>query len=126
VTGYSGDDVQRVTELPGAVEVRESKLEPHEKLARTLCADLKGARRIGEQSCYLPIAMEGSVSGPGPVIGKVPGAEGVFVGTGHTCWGILNGPATGKALAELIVHGKASCVSLDAFAPRTRTRFGLG
>ncbi|KAJ1629111.1 FAD dependent oxidoreductase [Pavlovales sp. CCMP2436] len=117
VTGYTGDPPQRVTELPGAVEVRESKLEPQEQLARTLCADLKDAKRIGEQSCYLPITLNGV-----PAIGRVPGAPGVFVGAGHGCWGILNGPATGLALTELIMHGKARCVSLDAFEPRGRTR----
>jgi len=53
-----------------------------------------------------------------PAIGKLPSAPGVYVGTGHSCWGILNGPATGKALAELILDGKQSVVpSLNAFDP---------
>lgn len=37
---------------------------------------------------------------------------------GHSVWGILQGPATGKGLAELIVNGKSDCVDL--------TPFGLG
>ena len=43
---------------------------------------------------------------------------------GHSCWGILNGPATGKAMAELITTGKATCVDLAAFDPArfSRTR----
>lgn len=40
---------------------------------------------------------------------------------GHTCWGILNGPATGEALAQLIVEGKPKYVDLKAFDP---ARFG--
>ena len=28
------------------------------------------------------------------------------LGAGHSCWGILNAPATGQAMAELIVDGK--------------------
>lgn len=39
------------------------------------------------------------------------------IATGHSCWGILNSPATGAALAELIVDGKASIVDLTPFDP---------
>ena len=35
-----------------------------------------------QQACYLP-----NVQGPGgPIIGRVPGTEGLVVATGHTCW----------------------------------------
>lgn len=37
--------------------------------------------------------------------------------TGHSCWGILNGPATGKALAELICTRESQCVDLAPFDP---------
>jgi glycine/D-amino acid oxidase-like deaminating enzyme len=47
----------------------------------------------------------------------VPGVAGAFVATGHSVWGILNAPATGEALAELIVDGAARTVDLSAFAP---------
>lgn len=36
---------------------------------------------------------------------------------GHSCWGILNAPATGEALAELVVDGAATSSSLAAFDP---------
>lgn len=39
------------------------------------------------------------------------------IATGHTCWGILNAPATGAALAELIVDGHSSSVDLSPFDP---------
>jgi hypothetical protein len=35
----------------------------------------------------------------------------------HTCWGILNAPASGLALAELIVDGAASSCDLAPFDP---------
>lgn len=41
---------------------------------------------------------------------------------GHSCWGILNAPATGEALAELVVDGKASSSSLAAFDPARLAR----
>ena len=52
-----------------------------------------------------------------PLIGPVPGVAGALVATGHSIWGILNAPATGEALAELIVDGRANTVDLSAFAP---------
>ena len=34
--------------------------------------------------------------------------------TGHSVWGILNGPATGEALAELIAEGVSSRIDLKS------------
>ena len=42
-----------------------------------------------------------------PVIGAVPGREGLFVATGHGRMGITLGPVTGKLLAEVILEGAA-------------------
>ncbi|GAB2282654.1 hypothetical protein Dimus_017191 [Dionaea muscipula] len=65
-----------------------------------------------EQACFLPCTDDGV-----PVIGELPGIGGCFVGTGHSCWGILNGPATGAALAELVLDGHSSIVDLCPFSP---------
>jgi len=51
------------------------------------------------------------------LIGKVPQIEGAYVATGHSVWGILNAPATGEALAELIVNGMARSTDLRPFDP---------
>ncbi len=37
--------------------------------------------------------------------------------TGHSVWGMLNAPATGEAMAELIQDGAARQVDLAPFAP---------
>jgi hypothetical protein len=50
---------------------------------------------------------------------------GCYCATGHSCWGILNGPATGKALAELITDGEVSCLDLRPFAPMRRQARGI-
>ena len=47
-----------------------------------------------------------------PVDAHVPLAS-----TGHNCWGILWAPVSGKAMSELLIDGKASCVDLRAFDP---------
>ena len=52
-----------------------------------------------------------------PLIGPIAGVEGAYVATGHSVWGILNAPATGEAMAELILDGAARHVDLAAFAP---------
>jgi glycine/D-amino acid oxidase-like deaminating enzyme len=42
---------------------------------------------------------------------------GAYVATGHSVWGMLNAPATGEAMAELILDGSAARVDLTPFAP---------
>lgn len=71
-----------------------------------------GAQVVAEQACILPCSEDDR-----PVIGKMPEVEGCYVATGHSCWGILNGPATGAALAELVLDGQAKLVNLDPFSP---------
>ena len=48
---------------------------------------------------------------------RLPGVQGAYVATGHSCWGILNGPATGQAMAELIVYGSTKSLDISAFDP---------
>ena len=48
---------------------------------------------------------------------------GCYVAAGHSCWGILLGPGTGEAMAELIAtgNGRTEHVDLGPFDP---ARFG--
>lgn len=83
-----------------------------QRVAATVSSHLADAKLSVAQACFLPIS-EDDV----PVIGKLPDLEGAFVATGHSCWGILNAPATGSALAELIVDGLPTTCSLQPFNP---------
>jgi glycine/D-amino acid oxidase-like deaminating enzyme len=67
---------------------------------------------LARQACYRPITRDGL-----PLIGRVPGAEGAYIATGHSVWGILNAPATGEAMAELIADGTAHAIDLSPFDP---------
>jgi glycine/D-amino acid oxidase-like deaminating enzyme len=67
---------------------------------------------IARQACFRPVTQDGL-----PLIGSVPQIEGVYVATGHNVWGILNAPATGEALAELIADGVARSTDLTPFDP---------
>jgi glycine/D-amino acid oxidase-like deaminating enzyme len=85
------------------------------KIAGKVSGHLKteeGAEVVAEQACYLPCTTDGQ-----PIIGEMPGVKGCYVATGHSCWGILNAPATGAALSELILDGKAKTVNLEPFSP---------
>jgi glycine/D-amino acid oxidase-like deaminating enzyme len=73
---------------------------------------LATAKVLARQACYRPITRDGL-----PLIGPVAGVEGAYIATGHSVWGILNAPATGKAMAELIIDGAARSVDLSAFDP---------
>jgi hypothetical protein len=53
----------------------------------------------------------------GLLIGALPGIDGAYVATGHSVWGMLNAPATGEAMSELILNGAARRVDLAPFAP---------
>lgn len=55
-----------------------------------------------------------------PIMGEVPGMKHCYVASGHGYWGILFGPASGVAMAELVLDGHASIVDLGSFSP---TRF---
>ncbi|EEF37421.1 fad oxidoreductase, putative [Ricinus communis] len=84
------------------------------RVARNVSSHLaEGKARVkAEQACFLPCTDDNI-----PVIGEIPGVKGCYVATGHNCWGILNGPATGAAVAELVVDGKSSIVDLSVFSP---------
>ena len=69
-------------------------------------------RIIARQACFRPVTEDGL-----PLVGKVPHVEGAYVATGHSVWGILNAPATGEALSELIADGAARSTNLTAFDP---------
>jgi len=98
---------------PASVQPTEGACQKIRKISESLSSTLVGAELGVEQACFLPIP-----PGNCPIIGKVPGVEGAYVATGHSCWGILNSPATGAAMAELIVDGKATCIDLSPFDPK--------
>ena len=77
-------------------------------IAAKVSQHLSEAELVAESACYLPCSKDNV-----PLIGKVPGYENVYIGTGHYCWGILQGPATGEALADFISSGKMPDILKD-------------
>ena len=68
------------------------------RLCPTLCKGDPGQSIVARQACYLPWSIDGR-----PVIGPINGHPNAFVASGHGCWGILNGPATGLCMASMIL-----------------------
>ena len=58
-----------------------------------------------------------------PIIGHVPGAEGVLVATGFSGHGFQHAPVTGKLLAEIATTGSARTIDIHALRPE---RFAEG
>lgn len=56
-----------------------------------------------------------------PVIGALPGVEGVFAGFGHHHVGLTGGPATGRLLAQ-IVCGNEPNIDMAAYSPQRFVR----
>ncbi|MFQ5934528.1 MAG: NAD(P)/FAD-dependent oxidoreductase [Dehalococcoidia bacterium] len=55
-----------------------------------------------------------------PLIGPVPQVEGLYINTGFTYYGFMQGPAAGQCLAEIILEGQPSTLDIQALRP---TRF---
>jgi glycine/D-amino acid oxidase-like deaminating enzyme len=97
---------------PAAVGADAGAIERLEWMCREMSPALASAKILARQACYRPVTRDGL-----PLIGRVPGVEGAYVATGHSVWGILNAPATGEAMAELIADGAAHSVDLSPFDP---------
>jgi glycine/D-amino acid oxidase-like deaminating enzyme len=106
-------DPAPLPDSPEAVEVNEASCAVLARAAGRVSSALQAAPVLRRQACYRPVTDDGL-----PLIGRAPGLAGAYVATGHGPWGILNAPATGLALAELIVEGAASAVDLAPFDPR--------
>jgi glycine/D-amino acid oxidase-like deaminating enzyme len=97
---------------PGEVVPDAGAIERLEALCGRLSPVLVGANIVARQACYRPVTQDGL-----PLIGRIAGVRGAYIATGHSVWGILNAPATGEAMADLIVHGATSKVDLSPFDP---------
>jgi glycine/D-amino acid oxidase-like deaminating enzyme len=111
VNGYPSnaplpDDPRDVHPDPGHCE------ELH-RIAGVISRTLADAPVISHRACYRPVTIDGV-----PIIGPVPGAPGAYVATGHGPWGILNAPATGRMVAEMIVDGASTSLDARPFDPR--------
>ena len=75
--------------------------------------DLERAELVQQLAGSRPLSPDSK-----PIIGPVPGWEGVFLATGHTTKGIHLGPVTGRIITDYIRHGSTAAVSdMTEFLP---------
>ena len=105
-------DPAPLPDAPEDVEVSDEACAVLARAAGRVSTALAAATITRRQACYRPVTDDAL-----PLIGRVPGLADAYVATGHGPWGMLNAPATGFALAELITAGAASLVDLRPFDP---------
>ena len=108
--GLSSDDPLPID--PNDVTVDETKCREIARICAALSSRLDGADVLRTQACYRPICADAM-----PLLGAIPDVQGAYVATGHNCWGMLNAPASGRAMAELLCDGASSSVDLAPFDP---------
>ena len=89
----------RLPEDPKDISPNDEACKRLRTTASELSSTLEQGTLLNSQACYLPWSPDTK-----PIISSIPNYEGAFIATGHGCWGILNGPATGLVMAHLILN----------------------
>ena len=102
---YQGADMDRVPTETARVEIMQRAID--------VFPDLENAALIEQLAGSRPLSPDRI-----PIIGPVPGKEGVVLATGHTTKGIHLGPSTAKAVTQYIQGGcKQVPSSMELFLP---------
>ena len=97
---------------PGLVVPDDGAMDRLKAVCDCVSPILAASRVLASQACFRPVTQDGL-----PLIGAIPGSPGAYIATGHSVWGILNAPATGEAVAELILEGTTKTVDISPFNP---------
>lgn len=114
---YACGEGDTVTSLPKSteeVEIDMARCQDIVDHVSSISDELRDGTITAKQACYLP-TVEGGAQGP--LIGPTR-IKGLLLAAGHSCWGIQNGPATGKLISEFIFDGKALSASIESLDPR--------
>jgi glycine/D-amino acid oxidase-like deaminating enzyme len=108
----TGDAPQGVPFPPSTaqVQVDESVCDDLFAQVSAISREIRDGQVLAKQACYLPTLDVGPRGCP--VVGRVGERIGLYVATGHTCWGICNAPGTARALSELVMDGEVLCADL--------------
>lgn len=110
-----GDHMVPLPKSTDLVEVDEQRCQDVVDYVSSISDELRDGEVTARQACYLP-NVNASGSG-GPLIGQT-GVKGLLLATGHTCWGIQNGPGTGKLVSEFVFDGEAKSAKIKGLDPR--------
>jgi glycine oxidase len=73
---------------------------------------LRDAALVEQTACLRPLTRDER-----PMIGAIDGLAGAYLASGHGRQGILMAPATGRAVADLILEGSTDCFDLAVVDP---------
>lgn len=109
------DHAEELPDTADLVQCDEVQCDDMISYIATVSPALAAAKVKAKQACYLPRHLQFGRETP-PVIGKTT-IPGVYIASGHTCWGIQNGPATGKLMSEIVFDGAAKSADIGQLDP---------
>lgn len=112
-----GDTQVPLPETSADVQVDDGRCQDIVDYCAAVSDELRAGRVLVRQACYLPQVEYGG----GPLVGPTR-TKGVWIAAGHTCWGIQNGPGTGKVISEMVLEGAARSADVASLDPRRATR----
>ncbi|KAL9638095.1 MAG: hypothetical protein Q9164_001778 [Protoblastenia rupestris] len=110
-----GDTLVPLPETTADVETDDARCQDIIDYVSSISDELQDGEVTARQACYLPNVQ--SAASRGPLIGET-GVKGLLIAAGHSCWGIQNGPATGKLISEFVFDGKAKSANISSLDPR--------
>lgn len=108
-----GDHLVPLPKSAADVVVDDSRCQDIVDYCASFSDEMRDGAVLVRQACYLP-QVEGA---SGPLVGRTR-TEGVWLAAGHTCWGIQNGPGTGKVVSEFVLDGEAKSADVRGLDPR--------
>ena len=109
-----GDSMVSLPKTSADVVTDESRCQDIIDYVSSISDELRDGEVTVRQACYLPSNQAGNGH---PLIGET-GVKGLLMAAGHTCWGIQNGPGTGKLISEFVLDGKAKSAKIGSLDPR--------
>ena len=109
-----GDTLVPLPKTTADVETDDARCQDIVDYISSISDEMRDGEVTARQACYLPNVQAAS---GGPLIGKT-GVKGLLLAAGHTCWGIQNGPGTGKLMSEFVFEGGAKSARLGYLDPR--------
>jgi glycine/D-amino acid oxidase-like deaminating enzyme len=108
-----GDHMVPLPKTAADVQVDEKRCQDIVDYVSSVSDELRDGEVLTKQACYLP-QVEG---GGGPLVGPT-NRKRLWLAAGHTCWGIQNGPGTGKVMSEFVMDGEAKSARVGSLDPR--------
>ena len=108
-----GDTLVPLPKTTEDVETDDARCQDIIDYVSSISDELRDGVITARQACYLPTTDVCA----GPLIGET-GVQGLLMAAGHTCWGIQNGPGTGKLISEFVFDGKAKSAIISSLDPR--------